>query len=111
MSDKTIVPTTCPRDCYGACGIAGVKRADVLCKVLGDPGHPVARGALCGKCAIAYNGSWLDPKARVTRPLKRVGAKGEGRFEPVTWDEATAGIAQRFAEIVSRHGAETIWHT
>ncbi|HWA46826.1 MAG TPA: molybdopterin-dependent oxidoreductase [Dongiaceae bacterium] len=110
MTDKTIIRTTCPRDCYDACGIAVVKRADGLVKVLGDPDHPVARGALCGKCAIAYNGAWLDPKARVTHPLKRVGAKGEGRFVPVSWDEATAEIAARLKRIVSTHGAETIWH-
>jgi len=111
MSDKTIVRTTCPRDCYDACGIAVVKRADGLVKVLGDPDHAVSRGALCGKCAIAYNGAWLDPKARVTRPLKRIGAKGEGRFEPITWDQATAEIAARLKQIVSAHGPETIWHS
>jgi anaerobic selenocysteine-containing dehydrogenase len=111
MSDKTIIRTTCPRDCYDACGIAVVKRTDGLVKVLGDPDHPVARGALCGKCAIAYNGAWLDPKARVTQPLKRIGPKGQGRFEPVSWDQATAEIAARFTEIVSIHGAETIWHS
>jgi anaerobic selenocysteine-containing dehydrogenase len=111
MSDKTIIRTTCPRDCYDACGIAVVKRADGLVKVLGDPEHAVSRGALCGKCAIAYNGAWLDPKARVTRPMKRVGPKGEGRFEAISWEQATAEIAARLKEIVSRHGAETIWHT
>jgi anaerobic selenocysteine-containing dehydrogenase len=111
MSDKTIIRTTCPRDCYDACGIAVVKRADGLVKVLGDPEHAVSRGALCGKCAIAYNGAWLDPKARVTRPMKRVGPKGEGRFEAIGWDQATAEIAARLKDIVARHGAETIWHT
>jgi anaerobic selenocysteine-containing dehydrogenase len=111
MSEKTIVRTTCPRDCYDACGIAVVKRADGLVKVLGDPDHAVSRGALCGKCAIAYNGAWLDPKARVTRPLKRTGPKGEGRFETVSWDQATAEIAARLKKIVSVHGPETIWHS
>jgi anaerobic selenocysteine-containing dehydrogenase len=111
MSDKTIIRTTCPRDCYDACGIAVVKRADGLVKILGDPAHAVSRGALCGKCAIAYNGAWLDPKTRVTRPMKRVGPKGEGRFEAIGWDQATAEIAARLQDIVSRHGAETIWHT
>lgn len=107
---KTIIRTTCPRDCYDACGIAVVKRADGLVKVLGDPDHPVSRGALCGKCAIAYNGAWLDAKARVTRPLKRIGPKGEGSFRAVTWDEAVGEIAQRLKDIVAVHGAETIWH-
>ena len=41
MSDKIIIRTTCPRDCYDACGIAVVKRADGLVKVLGDPEHAV----------------------------------------------------------------------
>lgn len=109
MTEKTIIRTTCPRDCYDACGIAMVKR-DGKIKVLGDPDHAVSRGALCGKCAIAYNGAFLDAKARVTRPLKRVGAKGEGRFAPVTWDEATSEIAARLRGIASVHGAETIWH-
>jgi anaerobic selenocysteine-containing dehydrogenase len=110
MSDKTIIRTTCPRDCYDACGIAVVKRADGLVKVLGDPDHAVSRGALCGKCAIAYNGAWLDPNARVTRPMKRTGPKGEGRFEAISWDEAIDGIAARLRRIVSTQGAETIWH-
>lgn len=108
---KTVIRTTCPRDCYDACGIAVVKRADGLVKVLGDPDHPVARGALCGKCAIAYNGAWLDPKARITRPMKRIGPKGEGRFEAVSWDQAMAEIAARLKGIVVDHGAATIWHT
>ena len=111
MSAKTIIRTTCPRDCYDACGIAVLKRDDGLVKVLGDPDHPVARGALCRKCTIAYNGSWLDPKARVTRPLKRIGPKGEGRFEAISWDQATTEIAAQLKEIVSTHGAETIWHS
>jgi anaerobic selenocysteine-containing dehydrogenase len=77
MPPTQIIRTTCPRDCYDACGIAVAKRADGKIKVLGDPDHPVSRGALCGKCAIAYNGAWLDPKIRLTQPLKRIGPKGE----------------------------------
>src|SRR5882672_11405370 len=77
--EKTIIRTTCPRDCYDSCGIAVVQRGDHV-KVLGDPNHPVSRGALCGKCAIAYNGAWRDPRQRLMQPLKRVGPKGEGEF-------------------------------
>jgi anaerobic selenocysteine-containing dehydrogenase len=111
MPAKEIIRTTCPRDCYDACGIAVVKRADGKIKVLGDPDHPVSRGALCGKCAIAYNGAWLDEEARLTRPLRRVGPKGEGRFEPVSWETAIAAIAARLQAIVAAKGAETIWHS
>jgi anaerobic selenocysteine-containing dehydrogenase len=108
---KTVIRTTCPRDCYDACGIIVVKRDDTVAKVLGDPDHPVSRGALCGKCAIAYNGVWRDPKARLVQPLRRTGPKGEGRFEPVTWDAAATAIAARLRQVVEQHGPAPIWHT
>jgi anaerobic selenocysteine-containing dehydrogenase len=109
--DKTILRTTCPRDCYDACGIAVIKRGERIVKVLGDPDHPVSRGALCGKCAIAYNGVLRDPNARLQRPLRRVGAKGEGRFEPVNWDTALGEIAGRLNGILAQQGPASIWHT
>ena len=88
MPPTQVIRTTCPRDCYDACGIAVAKRADGKIKVLGDPAHPVSRGALCGKCAIAYNGAWVDPKIRLTQPMQRIGPKGEARFAPCSWDDA-----------------------
>lgn len=109
-SVKEIVKTTCPRDCYDSCGIAVIKRDGRITKVLGDPEHFFSRGALCGKCALAYNGIFLDPKVRLTRPLKRVGAKGEGRFEPVSWDEAIGAIAARLKAIVGSGLASRIVH-
>jgi anaerobic selenocysteine-containing dehydrogenase len=111
MPPTQIIRTTCPRDCYDACGIAVAKRADGKIKVLGDPNHPVSRGALCGKCAIAYNGAWIDPAVRLTQPLKRVGAKGEVHFEPVTWDYAISEIAARLKTILAEDGADAIWHS
>jgi anaerobic selenocysteine-containing dehydrogenase len=110
MGEREIVRTTCPRDCYDSCGIAVVKRDSVIAKVLGDPDHPVSRGGLCGKCAIAYNGVWRDSEARLTRPLRRIGAKGEGRFEPLAWDAALAIVAEHLTAIVEAHGPETIHH-
>ena len=105
------VKTTCPRDCYDTCGIVAIKRGGAVTKLLGDPDHPVARGALCGKCALAYNGVFRDPKSRLTTPLRRAGPKGEGRFEAIGWDEAMAAIAERLTAIAASSGAETILHT
>ena len=103
--EKEVLKTTCPRDCYDACGIVAIKRGGAVTRVLGDPDHPVSRGALCGKCALAYNGVFRDPHARLLTPLKRAGAKGEGRFEPVAWDEALRDIAARFQAIAGGAGA------
>ena len=68
MLQEDIVKTTCPRDCYDACGLAVYKENGVITKVLGDPGHPISRGKLCSKCAIAYNGAWRDETLRLTAP-------------------------------------------
>jgi anaerobic selenocysteine-containing dehydrogenase len=56
-------------------------------------------------------GVWRDPGVRLTRPLKRAGPKGTGRFEPTSWDEAVGDIANRLSTIRSRHGAAAILHT
>jgi anaerobic selenocysteine-containing dehydrogenase len=103
-----LVRTTCPRDCYDACGVLVAVRDGVVRHVRGDPAHHVSRGRLCAKCSIAYNGVLRDSEARLTHPLRRAGPKGSGRFEPVSWDEALGEIAARLGEIVSRHGAATI---
>jgi anaerobic selenocysteine-containing dehydrogenase len=105
---KRRVRTTCPRDCYDGCGIVVELDGERIDRVLGDPDHPVSRGKLCAKCALAYNGVWRDPDARLQRPARRTGAKGEGRFAPISWDEALAEIAQRLGDIVARHGAESV---
>jgi hypothetical protein len=77
---RDTVRTTCPRDCYDGCGIIVSRRDGVIRQVRGDPNHPVSRGKLCEKCSAAYNREWIDPCVRLTRPLRRVGAKGGWRI-------------------------------
>jgi anaerobic selenocysteine-containing dehydrogenase len=106
-----IVRTTCPRDCYDACGIRVIRRDGAIVRVAGDPDHRVNRGSLCGKCTLAYNGAWRDPAVRLTRPLRRVGPKGEGRFTAISWEEALGTIAERLAAILSSSGGASVLHT
>ena len=111
MPSVATTRTTCPRDCYDACGILVKTAADGTINVVGDPDHSVSRGALCGKCSIGYNGVWRDPNVRLTRPLKRVGPKGTGDFAPVSWDAALGDIADRLNTIRGGDGAASILHT
>lgn len=107
------IKTNCPRDCYDGCGIV-VEPSEVAgepLRVLGDPDHPVSRGRLCSKCAVAYNGVWQDPSARLLTPLLRVGEKGEGKFKPISWDEALALVAEQMHAAIERAGARSILHT
>ncbi len=110
QSREDVVLTTCPRDCYDTCGMLVHRRDGVVTAVRGNPAHPVSRGTLCGKCSTAYNREWRDPQRRLTLPLRRIGAKGSGRFESISWDSACAQIAQRLRGIVASHGAQAIFN-
>ena len=71
-------------------------------RLRGDPDHPVTRGFLCGKVA-QYLEREYSPE-RLLYPQKRMGAKGEGRFERISWDEALDTIATQLANIADEFG-------
>jgi anaerobic selenocysteine-containing dehydrogenase len=102
--------TTCPRDCYDTCGIVVNKKNDVIVQVRGDPNHSVSQGKLCKKCSIAYNHEWINPNARLTHPLRRIGVKGDGKFEAISWDLACTEIAAKLKDIVSKYGSQSIYN-
>jgi len=108
--EREIIRTTCPRDCYDACGMIAVREGGAVRKILGDPSHHVARGSLCGKCAIAYNGVWRDPAARLVRPLKRIGPKGAGAFAPISWTEALEILAAQLRPHLAARPATRVVH-
>ncbi|HZA96550.1 MAG TPA: molybdopterin oxidoreductase family protein [Burkholderiaceae bacterium] len=101
---ETLVRAACPHDCPDTCAMLITVREEqgrkVAVKIAGDPTHPTTAGTLCTKVS-RYLERTYHPD-RVLHPLKRVGAKGEGRFVRVTWDEALRDIAQRLGEIAAR---------
>jgi anaerobic selenocysteine-containing dehydrogenase len=102
------IRTTCPRDCYDACGVVVTLVEGERPRVRGDRKHPVSRGQLCQKCTLAYNGVFLDPAARLTTPLRRTGEKGSGAFRAVSWDDALDEIAGRLDEIIAGPGPSAV---
>ena len=76
-------------------------------KLRGNPTHPHTRGGLCIK-VNPYLEFSRDP-SRLMFPQRRTGAKGEGRFERITWDEAISTLADRLQSIIDSDGAEAIW--
>ena len=74
--------------------------------VTGDPRHPFTRGVICGK--VHDYAERVYGTTRVVRPLRRVGLKGEGRFEPIGWDEAVDEIAHRWQRVIAQWGGEAI---
>ncbi|MGZ8253828.1 MAG: molybdopterin-containing oxidoreductase family protein [Burkholderiaceae bacterium] len=103
-SAETIVRAACPHDCPDTCAmLVTVREQDgrrVAVKIAGDPEHPTTAGVLCTKVS-RYLERTYHPD-RVLHPLRRIGRKGEGRFERVSWDEALADIARRIKDVAAR---------
>ncbi|HST59093.1 MAG TPA: molybdopterin oxidoreductase family protein [Longimicrobium sp.] len=95
-----VVRGACPHDCPDTCAMLVHVQDGRAVRVQGDPDHPVTQGFLCTKVNRYVERTYHAD--RLTVPLRRVGPKGEGRFEPATWDEALDDIARRLNEI--RHG-------
>ncbi len=90
----TLVPTIC-FNCESACGLLAYvdKQTYEIRKFEGNPKHPGSRGRNCAKGPATHNQTY-DPE-RILYPLKRVGARGEGKWKRVTWDQAIADIASK----------------
>jgi anaerobic selenocysteine-containing dehydrogenase len=107
MAEPKIVHAACPHDCPDTCAMLVQVEDGRATQVSGDPEHPPTQGFLCTK-VTRYLERVYNPD-RILYPMRRIGAKGEGRFERVTWDEALDEIATRFREIAdSPEGPEGI---
>ncbi|HET7868312.1 MAG TPA: molybdopterin oxidoreductase family protein [Burkholderiaceae bacterium] len=90
----------CPHDCPDTCALRVSVRDGRVTRVQGNPDHPTTQGALCTKVS-RYPERTYHPE-RVLHPLRRIGPKGSGRFERVTWDHALGDIAQRLRDIAAQ---------
>lgn len=101
-----VVRGACPHDCPDTCAMLVHVRDGRAVRVQGDPEHPVTQGFLCTKVNRYVERTYHAD--RLTTPLRRVGAKGEGRFEPASWDEALDDIAARLRGVIERHGPQAV---
>ena len=83
--------SVCAHDCPDTCSIKVGVRDGRIISITGDEDHPITRGFLCGK-VNRYAERVYSP-LRIKTPLRRIAAKGEGRFAPISWDEALDEIA------------------
>ncbi len=101
MSSK-LVRAACPHDCPDTCAMWVTVEDGRAVKVHGDPDHPTTHGALCTKVS-RYPERTYHPE-RVLHPLRRIGPKGSGAFERVSWDAALTEIAARLKAIAGPDG-------
>lgn len=96
----TQVRATCPHDCPDTCALLVTVEDGVATEVRGDPEHPTTAGVLCTKVS-RYVERTYSPD-RVLYPMRRVGKKGEGKFERISWEQALDEIAARLTPIAAR---------
>ncbi|WP_088106000.1 molybdopterin oxidoreductase family protein [Halalkalibacter urbisdiaboli] len=101
-----VFPSVCSLDCPDQCGLLVHKKDGKIIKVEGDPAHPVTKGAICNK--VRHMTERIYDSNRLTTPLKRVSAKGSGRFAPISWEEAIELIVSKWKALIDGHGPESI---
>ena len=99
-SDPQEVRGACPHDCPDTCALTTTVSQGVAIKVQGNPAHRPTDGVLCTKVSRYTERTYHSE--RLLQPLRRVGPKGSGRYEPVAWDVALDDIAARLSQIAAR---------
>ncbi len=105
MSEEKIVKSAC-RMCHGVCGVLVHIKDGKVVKVTGDPDCPTSFGYICpkGRASVEY----LYHPDRLRYPIKRGGAKGENKWQRISWDEALDTIVQKLNAFKKEYGPESI---
>lgn len=101
-----IVRGVCPHDCPDTCGFVTEVENGRPVHFYADPDHPITQGWLCAKVRPYLD--HVNHPDRLTHPLRRVGPKGSGQWQRISWDEALGEIGQRWRAIIAEFGAEAI---
>ncbi len=94
---KTI-HATCPHDCPDTCSMLVTVKDGKAISLKGNPAHPITNGFLCGKVSRYIERTYHS--TRMLHPLKRIGTKGAGRFEKISWQEAIETVASKLDSII-----------
>lgn len=99
--------TLCDICCPGMhCGVDAYVKDGKIIKLEGTKEHPRSHGLLCTKGAAGRQ--YVYREDRIKTPLRRVGERGEGKFEPITWDEAYRIVADELLKVKKEYGADSV---
>ncbi len=105
---RTTGHTVCPHDCPSACALNVDLEADGrIGRVRGSPDNSYTAGVICAK--VARYAERLYHPGRLLTPKRRKGAKGEGAWQEISWDDALDEIAEAFVKAEAAHGSEAVW--
>ncbi len=95
--------------CHPRCGTLLHMQDGKVFEVSGDPDHPVTRGLICERGLLMPE--HIHHPDRINYPLKRAGARGEGKWERISWEQALDEVAAKLARLRETHGPETLGFT
>jgi thiosulfate reductase/polysulfide reductase chain A len=105
--ERLEIPTTCEM-CVNKCSVIAVVENGVIHKLNPNPENPKSRGMLCARGNAGLQ--QVYDSSRLKRPLIRAGNRGEGKWRPVSWDEAFDFTAKKLAETKDKYGPQgTLW--
>src|SRR5215468_5128077 len=104
---RTEHPSVCPLDCPDTCSLTVTVDDEKIVSIKGSRANPYTAGVLCAKVPEFYPG-FVHGEGRLRTPLRRTGAKGEGRFERISWSEALDLVHARFTAVIAAHGPQAI---
>ncbi|MGB0967696.1 MAG: molybdopterin-dependent oxidoreductase [Halocynthiibacter sp.] len=107
QANPETLPSVCPLDCPDTCSLNVQVQDGTIVSVKGSKANPYTDGVICNKVARSYP-DFIHGDARLTHPLKRVGPRGSGQFERISWEEALTVIHTAFSAAIAKHGPETI---
>jgi anaerobic selenocysteine-containing dehydrogenase len=99
--------SVCTLDCPDTCSLTVTVEAGRIVKVRGSEALPYTSGVVCNKVAH-HTKDFVHGPGRLLHPLRRVGPRGEGRFERISWEEALDEIHARISEVIARHGPQAV---
>ena len=105
--DIQTLPSVCPLDCPDTCSLAVQVQGDAVVSVKGSTANPYTANVICNKVARYYP-EFVHGQARLTHPLKRVGPRGSGQFEQISWDAALDMVHAGFTQAIKAHGPQSV---
>lgn len=100
-------PGVCTFDCPDTCGLSVTVNDGRIVKVRGSQAAPFTAGVICNKVAQQM-GDFVHGPQRILHPLRRIGPKGSGQFEQISWDTALNEIYARVTQVIERWGTEAV---
>lgn len=97
----------CYHDCPDTCSWTATAVNNKITKFEASKSNPYTAGKLCGKMDDFPNDVTFHPE-RILSPLKRIGKKGEGKFESISWDQALTEVSDKLSAIIESHGGEAV---